>query len=321
MSGAPLTACGESGSEDADNSPSDSQNVGGSELGTGASSAGGASGDDGSGGSNAGGSNAGGSNAGGTTSDLPLSGRQCRSVSDCPADHPSYPGSMGSVRCASPYTSAADELISGVPPQPDWCGALDCPSLPLSPAAAGDECQSDDDCAPPSEDTLVASLCREGTCVVCENNDDCDGSLPFCGARSFRMLNTIASLLVCAACQTHDDCGEETPFCLLEEGQAPRCVACLSTSDCASGACSSGSCRPDCTTDDDCSNPIFGCSDNARCEPRSCSTDTECPSNQFCQTGVCSRISCSTDTDCDGSCVNGSCFEDFGSCAYTLALP
>lgn len=292
-------------------------------TGSGASDSGGTSsggaGGSGSGGEAAGGADSGGASTGGSSGEL--SGRQCRTVADCSSPPPEYPGSMATARCASPFTPSGDTLISGVPPQPGWCGELVCPPLRPFPDSYGADCETDADCAQLGDDSLaVAHLCRAGSCVVCESDADCGSSLPFCATISAG-ATAPAIIETCVACQTSEDCTAETPFCSSSASPGPSCVECFSTQDCASGVCTSNRCAPGCTSDADCSDPALACSANARCEPRVCAADPDCPPNLLCQSGTCSRKSCSSDEDCDGVCVNQACFEDYGRCAYTIGLP
>jgi hypothetical protein len=51
-----------------------------------------------------------------------------------------------------------------------------------------------------------------------------------------------------------------------------------------------------------------------RCRPSDCSENAPCPENFLCADGLCARASCTEDRDCDGFCVDGRCFDRYGTC-------
>jgi hypothetical protein len=71
-----------------------------------------------------------------------------------------------------------------------------------------------------------------------------------------------------------------------------------------------------------CSAPCTGCTDaeacapNGHCVPKPCTTAADCPRDYACAAdGTCESQPCSHDSDCGPDhCVNGTCWENAGSC-------
>jgi hypothetical protein len=85
----------------------------------------------------------------------------------------------------------------------------------------------------------------------------------------------------------------------------------------------SGNCIPACQGPADCT-PDEACS-GGHCVPKPCTSDTECPSNQYVDyacssTGICAKKSCKTNADCGAHfCVEGTCFPQQGICVPPVA--
>lgn len=261
----------------------------------------------GSGGSTTSGSTTSGGGAGGI-----LGENQCRSVEDCPLADEAL--GFADTRCASPHQPSSNTLICGAP---DWCGQCDCPTQAPAPEGVNTPCETDDDCFAWG-DTPNAALCRSGQCVVCQTDEDCSAELPRCGSQD---VGFGSSFMTCLECATDDDCSAGRPRCVYVDSVGPSCVECFNTSDCETGICSNHACVPGCSSDDDCPDPATGCSDRARCEAIDCSSNGVCPPNTSCASDVCARRPCSVDSDCEGVCVNGSCYESYGTCLTTYAAP
>ena len=120
------------------------------------------------------------------------------------------------------------------------------------------------------------------------------------------------SFMHCVPCLQNPDCkSNAAPVCVNRS-----CVACASTTDCATGICNAlHQCVPGCAAASDCSDPFTTCSDTAqRCVPSSCKSAAECPTNGTCTEGNCVRKSCTMDGECNGYCVNDLCQERLGTC-------
>ena len=153
------------------------------------------------------------------------------------------------------------------------------------------ECRDDGDCRPGSQ-------CQDGTCVDCSSNDSCAGNS-------------------CNCCPGGTQC---TP---LEEDGTPVCAECTKNADCPSGVCNVpvGHCvdsvyenqRSDC-----CGHDCVQCpEDFPFCLPgplgtacAQCRWDPDCPSGNFCLSGVCQP--CTRDRRCGVRC--GTCEGDTPFC-------
>ncbi len=167
------------------------------------------------------------------------------------------------------------------------------------------------DCNPGDDDgtpdtTAVPTPIPEG---MCRNDNDC------------------TQAQICLAPGEFAGCG----ICYLPEN------TCSSPSDCTDGYV----CAPDtspclCAPADVCqaSCQTTGCSDGERCgssglcETISCTEGTfSCPTLTTCTAGApgdgCVRWSCSTDVQCGegNACVEGHCYETYGTCSYLPARP
>lgn len=101
------------------------------------------------------------------------------------------------------------------------------------------------------------------------------------------------------------------------------CSALGSSYICASSPtlclCSSETvCMKGCSADTECSEGQR-CGTSHRCEPKSCTAATDCPTDFRCDAGQCLRKSCTTSRDCSGYCVGSTCYSTPGTC--TLPRP
>jgi hypothetical protein len=91
--------------------------------------------------------------------------------------------------------------------------------LGCDPAVGGcrTSCIDDSSCA------LDEPVCREGSCSVCTDNDECATRLetPLCDPAG-----------ACVQCISNTDCGAQSPVC-----DAGTCRTCVNDADCDSGAC------------------------------------------------------------------------------------
>lgn len=74
-------------------------------------------------------------------------------------------------------------------------------------------------------------------------------------------------------------------------------------------------CRTPCQSDDEC--PLNTACSAGHCVASTCASDFDCPDNYVCDMydHKCRRFSCTNDDDCDtGFCVDGTCYEELGSC-------
>lgn len=237
----------------------------------------------------------------------------CRTAADCPQ---STTPPAGAPQCLSPGQPAP----SGGCGAPQWCGQCACPPMPLAPSGNGLPCETNAECPAAMPDVSTASVCAMGTCTQCAANTDCPATLPYCGSVQIGFAGGLG-FRVCQACLTDTDCASPKPHCAFTGGVS-SCVACASTSDCATGVCSSGTCIAGCTSDAQCGSPLLECSAVKRCEARSCASDEACPPNAACVTGHCQRRACTGDQQCDqGACVNGACYEAKGTCFTQMLYP
>lgn len=72
-------------------------------------------------------------------------------------------------------------------------------------------------------------------------------------------------------------------------------------------------CKPGCTADSDCGEGER-CATNHRCEAKSCTSASDCPTDFRCDSGKCARKPCTTSRDCSGYCVNTACHSTPGTC-------
>ncbi|HET7544229.1 MAG TPA: hypothetical protein VFK05_30370 [Polyangiaceae bacterium] len=231
----------------------------------------------------------------------------CHTPSDCPSSTPTNPVS-GVVMCLSPGQATPSPGCGA----PQWCGQCNCPP---QPTGDGMPCQTNADCPAPNATAQTASLCNAGACTACTQNSDCPSTLPKCGSV---MAQFSTSFQLCTACAADSDCPSERPYCQGSYG-VTACVACRTTTDCASGVCASGVCVSQCTANAQCGEAME-CSSAQRCQPLSCQSDADCPTNRACTNGYCSRRACTSDAVCQGACVNGGCYDSLGRCfVYTQA--
>lgn len=224
------------------------------------------------------------------------------------------PVSAGGQGGASPVV----DQIGGIECGDEICGA----SQPLCDGLKGCvECRSDRDCS-------EQQSCHESTCLTipsCETKKDCElPTFPVCSegycekcsndsqCESDERCWTTGECLKISPCETSSDC--DSPFVC--DRARSYCVACVADIDCEEGAtCSSSHCVPTCADDSDCSGTEPYCELEAR-HCVSCRSDEHCPSDYFCEAGVCHVDNCtSQEKECneDGSgvaqCVgNGSQF-------------
>jgi hypothetical protein len=300
-----LAACG---SGDTSSAAGGGDATGGSAVG-GSHAGGTASGGSSSGGSHPGGAQSGGS--GGATSGGATSGG-CHDASECPV--PTQPPFGGTTMCLLPGQTPP----AGGCGFPMWCGQCSCPPQPPTPLGNGQACQTSADCPKLMAGIATATVCAAGQCTECAENSDCSETAPVCGAVQGGFIGNLG-FRMCTACALDAQCPNERPHCQLNYGLS-KCVACVTSAECATGVCVEGSCTPGCGDDKPC-GAALECSPELRCVPLSCGDDSGCPVNMACNAGHCTRKACSSDGTCQGACVNGFCYDSLGTCYTQLAVP
>jgi hypothetical protein len=190
-------------------------------------------------------------------------------------------------------------------------GAGQCGGLSLN------ECRQTAGCKP---DTCFACLCDQSY-RGCLAESQTPAECPALGCPGAECCSTQAQCT-----QTGGTCSPPgTPFgcgaCSTQPGTCTTDAECKPSGQtliCEPIACSctdQKSCVAGCTKDADCAASGEICdTTSARCVPRSCTTTADCAPNFDCTAPTCARRSCTTDLDCDGYCVNGSCFDQTGTC-------
>ena len=173
----------------------------------------------------------------------------------------------------------------------------------------------------PEEVALVKGACRSERDCTSPDGEACLAPI---------MVSALGGLCgvpcqVDDACNSNLECPNETPVCLPFLGNcchagdpvSQRCEAtCVDSSLCGAGRRCSDSqwgCEP-IPCDDG-----FTCPVHTTCRPEIMATQPRCATYQ-CRAGElehgCARDTCIGDSDCQpaGRCVNGACFEAFGTC-------
>lgn len=262
-----------------------------------------------SGGTSSGGSHDGGAQSGGSGGATKAG---CHDASECPPT--TQPPFGGTTMCLLPGQAPP----AGGCGAPMWCGQCSCPPQPPVPLGNGQACQTGADCPKPMDGFATATVCAAGQCGVCAENSDCPEAAPVCGAVQSGFMGG-PTFRLCTACALDAQCPNERPHCQLNYGLS-KCVACVTTAECATGVCFEGSCTPSCGADKPCGGALE-CSPELRCGPLSCSNDSVCPVNMACNAGHCARKACTSDTMCQGACVSGFCYDSLGTCYTQLAVP
>lgn len=187
-----------------------------------------------------------------------------------------------------------------------------CANLPA------EQCEARSDCEP--------IYCQSCSCnrslLQCKGPNDVEVSCPLLGCPQLLCCNDEAdctsSSLICVPPDSRAGCGACNP----ESGNCQTDSECIGTQICepVPCACSGGSkrCTPGCSTNTDCPDGESCNSSNHRCEAKLCNTVTDCPVSFACLSGVCSRKTCNLDTDCSSrggsSCVKSFCYSGQGQC-------
>ncbi len=142
-------------------------------------------------------------------------------------------------------------------------------------------------------------------------------------------------------CTTEQACKSSTGMCK-SPGASFGCGICFpgpstcqASADCQPGevckakACScdgANACQPGCKSDAECDQSAIGqvCGADGECKPVACKTvnqDADCPTDFECLLGtsgaaMCMRKGCSASSQCQGVCVNGSCYDQPGTCGF-----
>ena len=182
-------------------------------------------------------------------------------------------------------------------------------------------CNADFDCIEDENCPTAAPFCQQGTCVSCQSNSDCDTEKPFCiegGCQACRKDNDCTKEAlpqcedgVCVACKCSST-DKTKPYCLKKEAdQSVDCVACLKDSHCGATTpkCDTTEyvCKPFCTKDSDCASNEF--CDSGKCLQCRASSDCTSAKQPLCVEGVCM---CEKDSDCPagfGKCESGNCIQ------------
>ena len=193
-------------------------------------------------------------------------------------------------------------------------GAGDCAGLSL------EDCRLTAGCKP---DSCFACLCNQnyrGCLAEAETPLECP-ALGCLGGDCCATQNQCMSNETCAPPGTAPGCG----ICNTDPGTCTTDAECKTmgaTEICEPVVCACDNqkaCVAGCTNDAQCS-PGQTCDlGAARCVAISCGGAATCPPNFECGGATCTRMSCASDLDCAGYCVNGTCFEQTGSCTPPAA--
>jgi hypothetical protein len=141
-----------------------------------------------------------------------------------------------------------------------------------------------------------------GLGAPCRSSLDCgssDGGKLRCVAPGMRPPAAMCTSCPPSECATNSDCAPKGPA-----------MICIQSCD---GLCFTNICKQGCLSNADC--PGFLCNPDHTCGEATCSATRPCPMNFQCAIGFCMRTPCTSDARCTGHCVQGQCYDTFGTCS------